>query len=71
MSLDLFHVPEVDYRHEARRYVPFKLANTRRRPILFTVPASDDYYYMNDMNDIETPLNYTREEGKSFLASQG
>ena len=129
-------MPEVDYRYEARRYVPFKPANTGRRPILFTVPASEDYYDMNesflevkvrlrtagtggissaegaasDANNskyvycvnnfghtlfsqmnvnfngvlmseqsnayhykayIETLLNYSREEGKSFLASQG
>lgn len=48
MSLDLFHVPEVDYRYEARRCVPFKPANTGRRPILFTVPASEDSYDMNE-----------------------
>ena len=48
MSLDLFHVPEIDYRYEARRYVLFQPANTGRRPILFTVPSSEDYYDMNE-----------------------
>lgn len=48
MSLDLFHVPEVDYRYEGRRYVLFQPANTGRRPILFTVPSSGDYYDMNE-----------------------
>ena len=48
MSLNLFDVPVVDYRYEAKRYVPFKPANTGKRPILFTVPASDDYYDLNE-----------------------
>ncbi|CAH3046076.1 unnamed protein product, partial [Porites lobata] len=47
MSLNLFDVPDVDYRYEAKRYVPFKPANTGKRPILFTVPSSEDYYDLN------------------------
>ena len=48
MSLNLFDVPDVDYRYEAKRYVPFKPANTGKRPILFTVPSSEDYYDLNE-----------------------
>ncbi|XP_073231762.1 uncharacterized protein F54H12.2-like [Porites lutea] len=48
MSLNLFDVPDVDYRYEAKRWIPFKPANTGRRPILFTVPSSEDYYDLNE-----------------------
>ena len=48
MSLNLFDVPDVDYRYEAKRYVPFKPANTGKRPILFTFPSSEDYYDLNE-----------------------
>ena len=48
MSLNLFVVPEVDYRYEAQRWVPFKPASTGKRPILSTVPASDNLYDLNE-----------------------
>ena len=37
MSLNLFDIPDIDYRYEAKRWIPFKPANTGTRPILFTV----------------------------------
>ena len=49
MSLNLFDIPNIDYRYEAKRWIPFKQANTGTRPILFTVPAGDDYYDLNEM----------------------
>lgn len=48
MSLNLFVVPDVDYRYEAQRWVPFKPASTGKRPILSTVPASDNLYDLNE-----------------------
>ena len=45
MYWNLFDVPDVDYRYEAKRYVPFKPTNTGKRPILFTVL---DYYDLNE-----------------------
>ena len=58
MSLNLFNVPSVDYRYDAKRWVPFKPANTGRRPILFTVPASHDYYDLNKTKlEIKIRLN--------------
>ena len=48
MSLNLFDVPDIDYRYEAKRWIPFKLANTGTHPILFTVPSGDDYYDLNE-----------------------
>ena len=44
----LFDVPSVDYRYEAKRWIPLKPANTGRRPILLTFPSSDDYYDLNE-----------------------
>ena len=49
MFLNLFDIPNIDYRYEAKRWIPFKQANTGTRPILFTVPAGDDYYELNEM----------------------
>ena len=58
MSLNLFDVPDVDYRYEAKRHVPFKPANTGKRPILFTVPSSEDYYDLNEcFLDVKVSLN--------------
>ena len=44
MSLNLFDVPEVDYRYEVSRDVVFQPALTGIQPITFSIPASDDYY---------------------------
>lgn len=58
MSLNLFDVPEVDYRYEAQRWVPFKPASTGKRPILSTVPASDNLYVLNEAKlEIKIRLN--------------
>ena len=66
MSLNLFDVPDVDYRYEAKRWVPFKPANTGRRPILFTVPACDDYYDLNEAKlEIKIRLNTAGTGGVS------
>ena len=60
MSLNLFDLPDIDYRYEAKRWVPFKPANTGRRPILFTVTSSDDYYDLNKTKlEIKIRLNTT------------
>ena len=48
MSLNLFDVPEVDYRYEASRDVVFQPALTGIQPITFSIPASDDYYDLNE-----------------------
>ena len=39
-------VPDVDYRYEASRDVAFQLGT---RPITFSIPASDDYYHVNEL----------------------
>ena len=64
MSLNLFDVPNVDYSYEAKRWVPFQPANTGRQPILFTVPASDDYYDLNEAKlEIKVRLNTAGANG--------
>ena len=66
MSLNFFDVPDVDYRYEAKRWVPFKPANTGRRPILFTDPAFDDYYDLNETKlEIKISLNTSGTNGVS------
>ena len=49
MSLNLFDVPEVDYRYEASRDVVFQPALMGIQLITFSIPASDDYYDLNDL----------------------
>ena len=49
MSLNLFDVPDVDYRYEASRDVVFQPALTGTRPITFSIPATDDYYDLNEL----------------------
>ena len=49
MSLNLFDVPDVDYRYQASRDVAFQPALTGTRPITFSIPASDDYYDLNEL----------------------
>ena len=49
MSLNLFDVPEVDYRYEASRDMVFQPALTGIQPITFSIPASDDYYDLNEL----------------------
>ena len=49
MSLNLFDVPDVDYRYETSRDVAFQSALTGTRPITFSIPASDDYYDLNEL----------------------
>ena len=49
MSLNLFDVPEVDYRYEASRDVVFQPALTGIQPITCSIPASDDYYDLNEL----------------------
>ena len=64
MSLNLFDVPNVDYSYEAKRWVPFQPANTGRQPILFTVPASDDYYDLNEAKlEVKVRLNTAGTNG--------
>lgn len=63
MSLNLFDIPDIDYRYEAKRWIPFKPANTGARPILFTVPSGDDYYDLNDTKlEIKVRLNFQGQE---------
>ena len=49
MLLNLFDVPEVDYRYEGSRDVVFEPALTGIQPITFSIPASDDYYDLNEL----------------------
>ena len=49
MLLNLFDVPEVDYRYEGSRDVVFQPALTGIQPITFSIPASDDYYDLNEL----------------------
>ena len=64
MSLNLFDVPGIDCRYEAKRWVPFKCANTGRRPILFTVPSTEDYYDVNETKlEVKVLINTTGTEG--------
>ncbi|CAH3175963.1 unnamed protein product, partial [Porites lobata] len=49
MSLELFDVPDVDYRYEASREVEFQPALTGIQPITFSIPGSDDYYDLNSL----------------------
>ena len=66
MSLNLFDVPDIDYRYEAKRWIPFKPANTGTRPILFTVPSSDDYYDLNKTKlEVKVHMNTTGTNGLS------
>ena len=66
MSLNLFDVPDIDYRYEAKRWIPFKPANTGTRPILFTVPSGDDYYDLNETKlEIKIRMNTTGANGLS------
>ena len=66
MSLNLFDVPGIDYRYEAKRWIPFKPANTGRRPILFTLPSSDDYYDLNETKlEVKVRMNTTGNNGLS------
>ena len=50
MSLNLFDLPDVDYRYEALRDVAFQPALTGTRPITFSIPATDDYYDLNELH---------------------
>ncbi|CAH3182408.1 unnamed protein product, partial [Porites lobata] len=64
MSLNLFDVPDIDYRYEAKRWIPFKPANTGRRPILFTVPSSEHYYDLNETKlEVKVRMNTTGTGG--------
>ena len=49
MSLNLFDVPDVDDRNEDSREVAFQSALSGTRPITFSIPASDDYYDLNEL----------------------
>ena len=64
MSLNLFDVPDIDYWYEAKRWIPFKPANTGRQPILFTVPSSEDYYDLNETKlEVKVRMNTTGTGG--------
>ena len=68
MSVNLFDIPDVDYSYKAKRWVPFKPANSGTQPIFFTVPASDDYYDLNDTKlEIKIRLNTTGTGGVSAV----
>ena len=66
MSLNLFDIPNINYSYEAKRWIPFKPANTGTRPILFTIPTGDDYYDLNETKlEIKVRLNTTGTGGLS------
>ena len=48
MSLNLFDLPNVDYRYEASREVRFRPALTGLNPISFNIPASEDFYDLGE-----------------------
>ena len=57
MSLNLFDVPDVDYRYEASLDVVFQPALTGTRPITFSIPVSDGYYDLNELRfQVKVPL---------------
>ena len=67
MSLNLFDIRNIDYRYEAKRWIPFKPANTGTRPILFTVLAGDDYCDLNETKlEIKVRMNTSGTGGLSF-----
>ena len=70
MSLNLFDVPGTDYRYEAKRWIPFKPANTRTLPILFTVPSGDDYYDLNETK-LELKVRMKPQAPIVFLVEKG
>ena len=43
VGLHFFHVPPVDFRFEARRYVHYRPVYQGIEPITFEIPATDDY----------------------------
>ena len=43
VGLQFFHVPPVDFRFEARRYVHYRPVYQGIEPITFQIPATDDY----------------------------
>ena len=49
MSLNLFDVPDMDYRYETLLDVAFQPALTGTRPITSSIPASDDYYDLHEL----------------------
>ena len=66
MSLNLFDVPGINYRYEAKWWIPFKPANMGRRPILFTVPLSDDYIDLNETKlEVKLRMNTAGTNGLS------
>ena len=48
MSVNLFDLPNVDYRYEASREVRFRPALTGLNPISFNIPASEDFYDLGE-----------------------
>ena len=67
MSLNLFDIRNIDYRYEAKWWIPFKPASTGTRPILFTVPAGDDYCDLNETKlEIKVRMNTSGTGGLSF-----
>lgn len=66
MSLNLFDVFDIDYRYEAKRSVSVKAAITGKRLSLFTVPAGDDFYDLNEAKlEIKVRLNTAGTRGVS------
>lgn len=68
MLLNLFDIPGIDYRFGAKRWIPFKPANTGRHPILFTAPSSDDY----DLNEtkLEVKVRMNTADANGLLADE-
>ena len=66
MSLNLFDIPDVDYQYKERLDVTYQSANTGLCPILFTVPASDDYFDLNEsFLEVKVRLNTSGTGGVS------
>lgn len=69
MLLNLFDIPGIDYRFGAKRWIPFKPANTGRHPILFTAPSSDDYYDLNETK-LEVKVRMNTAGANGLLADE-
>ena len=70
MSPNLFDVPEVDYRYEASRDVVFQPALTGIQPITFSIPASDDYYDLNELRfQVKVHLTHPADGYQGLKAS--
>ena len=65
-GLNLYSLPETDYRYQSRREIAYNPVTAGIQPITFNVPASDDYINLKEIQleiqvklDISSDNNYT------------